>query len=77
MNHVGLSIHACVSYLDGAPLLVSMGLLITTVSNAGSTVVLYVSALLAGVAQGLGQLAELTLIGTSVPTSHRSVTMRR
>ncbi len=58
--------------LSSSAALVSTGLLIMTVSNAGSPVVFFVSALLAGVAQGLGQLAGLTLIATNVPISHRA-----
>lgn len=58
--------------LSSSAALASMLLLIATASGAGTPALFFASALLAGIAQGLGQLAGLTLIATNVPSSHRA-----
>lgn len=58
--------------LSSVAAVVGMVLLGLTVTVLPSLVVLAVAALLAGVAQGLGQLAGLTLIATRIPIARRA-----
>ncbi|TFC30672.1 MFS transporter [Cryobacterium sp. TMT1-3] len=57
--------------LGSGATLAAMAALIIAV-NAALSSILILSALLAGIGQGLGQLGGLTLIGTHVPDSHRA-----
>lgn len=67
----GLSTRAHLA-LSSVAAFASMALLASAVTVAPHWAVLLGSALLAGVAQGLGQLAGLTLIATRVPAANRA-----
>jgi len=57
--------------LGASTTMLAMGTLVLAVT-ASLSVILVLSAVLAGVGQGLGQLGGLTLIGTRVPSDHRA-----
>lgn len=54
--------------------LCSMTLFALSVSSAGSVPLFVLAAVMAGVTQGMGQVAAFTLIGTRVPVQHRAET---
>lgn len=57
--------------LGASATMLAMGALVLAVT-ASLSAILVLSAILAGVGQGLGQLGGLTLIGTQVPSDHRA-----
>ncbi|KXX60012.1 MFS transporter [Rhodococcus sp. LB1] len=58
--------------LSSTAAFVSMATLTASVTLSPTPALFVLAALLAGAAQGLGQLAALTLIGTRVPSNHRA-----
>ncbi|WP_312034025.1 MULTISPECIES: MFS transporter [unclassified Rhodococcus (in: high G+C Gram-positive bacteria)] len=58
--------------LSSSAAFASMVALTASVTISPTPALFVLAALLAGAAQGLGQLAALTLIGTRIPTNHRA-----
>ncbi|MBF9334955.1 MFS transporter [Microbacterium lacticum] len=69
LAHLSTRTHLLLSSLAAITGMVLLGLTVTVLPTV---VMLTVAALLAGIAQGLGQLAGLTLIATRIPTARRA-----